>query len=130
MARIRPETATHFIFLSQPANETGDPDYPRKAKYAANIQAGDVTMTVKQANRIMVTIASGHCIPIPLARCLCSNLSNVIDAKETHQTSIGTEAGRSRTNRYGEGTSACAKSASRPRRFGLSTAAGIRAAPG
>jgi hypothetical protein len=33
-------------------------------KYTANIQAGDVTITVKQVNRVIIAIASGHCIAV------------------------------------------------------------------
>jgi hypothetical protein len=40
------------------------PDQPRKMKYTANIQAGDVTITVKQVNRVIIAIASGHCIAV------------------------------------------------------------------
>jgi hypothetical protein len=42
--------------------ETGSAQL-RKMKYAANIHAGDVTITVKHTTRVMSTIASGHCIP-------------------------------------------------------------------
>jgi hypothetical protein len=43
-------------------------------KYAANIQAGDVTITVKHVTRVIMAIDSGHPIPAISSRRLVYSL--------------------------------------------------------